>query len=105
MCVRRKGCSSMLVLVGKPAWWRGDKPADAPVRDPCPTTPVLTGNVRAFPAGERGPQGLRKLFFFKASVTDAQLWLNDVHLVVEWSEFANCHFQQRVKPIINEQGF
>jgi hypothetical protein len=38
-------------------------------------------------------------------VTDAQLWLNDVRLVVEWSEFASCHFRQRVKPITNEQGF
>jgi hypothetical protein len=72
MSVRREGCSSMLHDVGKPEWWRGDTPAGAPIPDPWPT-PVLTGDVRAFPEGERGPQGLRTLFCFRASVTDAEL--------------------------------
>jgi hypothetical protein len=93
----------LLPAVRNPDWWRGEQPADAPARDP--RTRLVTGDVRDIPEGERDPQGLRTLYFFRASVTDAELWLNDVHLVVEWSEFTNCHFRQRVKPITNEQGF
>src|SRR4051794_37733935 len=103
-CVRKEGCSCMLPAVGNPEWWRGDEPADAPVGDPR-AGPRLTGRLSAIPDAERDPQGLRPLFFFKASVTGAELWLNDVHLGVQWSEFTDCHFRQRVRPITNEQGF
>src|SRR6478735_10986201 len=104
MSVRWEGCSCMLPAVDSPDWWRGATPADAPARDSWPT-PRLTGNIDAIPDGELDPQGLRPLFFFKASMTDKALWLNDARLAVEWSEFTNCHFRQRVKPITNEHGF
>jgi hypothetical protein len=94
----------MLPAVSKPEWWRGEKPAKAPTHDPWPTR-MLTGDLDAIPEREVDPQGLRSWYFFRASVTDAELWLNDVHLAVEWSEFTNCHFRQRVKPITNEHGF
>jgi hypothetical protein len=35
---------------------------------------------------------------------DTELVLNEVSLAVEWSEFTDCHFRQRVKPIINDYG-
>ncbi len=31
--------------------------------------------------------------------------LDDVLLSVEWSEFSDCHFRQRTRPITNEHGF
>jgi hypothetical protein len=36
---------------------------------------------------------------------DTEQVLNEVSLAVEWSEFTDCHFRQRVKPIINDYGF
>jgi hypothetical protein len=104
MRVRRRVWHCMLADVRKPEWWRGESPPDAPVRDPWPTR-RLTGDMGSIPDEEPDPQGLHPLYFFKASVTDAEVWLNDVHVAVEWSEFDNCHFRQRVKPITNQQGF
>ncbi len=49
--------------------------------------------------------GLRSVHFFRATVSGVQLWLNDIGLVVEWSEFENCHFRQRVRPVLNVYGF
>jgi hypothetical protein len=104
MSVRWKVWSSMLRTVSEPEWWRGAMPADSPLREPL-STPVLTGDVTAIPDTDQDALGLRTLFFFKASVADSQVCLNDVRLVVEWSEFTDCHFRQRVKPITNEHGF
>ncbi len=47
---------------------------------------------------------LARLYFFRAAVTDVELWLNDVHLAVQWSEFDGCHFRQRVRPVLNSEG-
>lgn len=94
----------MLRTVGEPEWWRGERPAEAPRRAPLSAN-VLTGDISAIPETERDAQGLRTLFFFKATVAHTEVWLNDVRLVVEWSEFIDCHFRQRVKPTANEHGF
>jgi hypothetical protein len=63
------------------------------------------GAVGALPEGELDQYGSRPLYFFRASVSDLELWLNDVHLAVEWSDFNNCHFRERAKPVVNEHGF
>ena len=41
---------------------------------------------------------------FDARVTGVQLALTDIHLTVEWSQFDDCHFTQRVRPVLNAQG-
>jgi hypothetical protein len=58
----------------------------------------------AIPDREPDPTGLHSLFFFNASVTEIELWLDEAHLAAAWSEFTNCHFRQRVRPVTHEQG-
>lgn len=93
----------MLPAVGQPEWWRGEKPADAPRGQL--SRGLVTGAVGAVPDGDLDQIGARPVYFFAAVASGTELWLNDVHLTVEWSEFNDCHFRQRVKPITNEQGF
>lgn len=87
----------------RPEWWRGERPADLS-RGPS-SRGLLTGVIEAVPEEELDQFGSRPLSFFNATVSGVELWLNDVHLAVEWSEFENCHFRQRVKPVTNELGF
>lgn len=90
--------------VGSPDWWRGQSPPDRPRGRPRDWA-LVTGAVPSVPEGQFDEYGSRPLYFFGAAVADIELWLNDVHLPVEWSEFENAHFRQRVKPVTNERGF
>jgi hypothetical protein len=93
----------MLLGVVMPEWWRGENPAGEPRGQL--RRGLLTGVVDEIPTSELDQYGSRPLYFFSAAVSDVNLSLDDVHLTVEWSEFSDCHFRQRVKPITNEQGF
>ena len=93
----------MLLGVVMPEWWRGEKPADEPRGQL--RRGILTGVVDEIPSSDLDQYGSRPLYFFSAEVSDVNLSLDDVHLSVEWSEFSDCYFGQRVKPIINDQGF
>jgi hypothetical protein len=42
--------------------------------------------------------------FFRADAREMELWLNDAHLTVGWSEFDSRHIRQRVRPVLNEHG-
>lgn len=89
--------------VGGPEWWRGESPSHRPRGQP--GQGLLTGGVEAVPDGDLDEYGSRPLYFFGAKVSAVHLWLNDVRLAVEWSEFDSCRFRQRVKPVTNEHGF
>ena len=88
-----------------PAWWRGEVRPEAPQGYIGPEG-VITGDVSAIKHPPADPRtGLASLYFFRAVLRNTELWLNDVHLTVEWSEFHGCHFRQRVRPVLNELGF
>src|ERR1700754_5120105 len=89
-------------VTDEPAWWRGEKPTEAPRVD----AGVITGDVSAITYPSANPlTGQASLYFFRAALRNTELSLDDVHLVVEWSEFHECRFRQFVKPILNELGF
>jgi hypothetical protein len=91
----------------KPEWWRGQSPP----RDAwglASAAELVSGPVTTIDLDAIAPSphdGLREVYFFRTTVSRVQLWLNDISLVVEWSEFDNCHFRQRVRPVLNECGF
>lgn len=92
-------------MTAQPTWWRGEPRAESPRGEIGPAG-VMTGRHSGFdlpPVDDR--DGLRDLYLFRATVTDAELSLDDVHLRVEWSELEGCRFRQRVRPVTNEQGF
>ncbi|HVK28892.1 MAG TPA: hypothetical protein VM575_11155 [Nocardioides sp.] len=93
----------MLVSVTAPEWWRGQTPTERPRGHPRQS--ILTGVVDSVPLGDLDQYGSHPLYFFDAAVSAIDLWLNDVSLAVEWSEFENCHSRQRVKPVTNGHGF
>ncbi|MGD8201296.1 hypothetical protein ACQE98_11590 [Ornithinimicrobium sp. W1679] len=87
-----------------PDWWRGQVP---PGRPPDGLSPreLVTGSVSA--VGSSGlilSTPLRRLHFYRATVVGVDLWLTDVHLAVEWSEFHDCRFRQRVRPVLDPDG-
>ena len=87
-----------------PHWWaRGLAPAMTPRGEDA--ADWLTGPHTAIPLPpvEDGT-GLRRLYVFDARVTGGQLVLTDIHLTVEWSQFEDCHFTQKVRPVLNGQG-
>ena len=92
-------------MTAQPTWWRGESRAESPRGEVGPAG-VMTGRHFRFelPAVD-DRDGLRDLYLFDATVTDAALSLDDIHLRVEWSEFESCRFDQRVRPVTNEQGF
>jgi hypothetical protein len=94
----------MAHVTERPTWWRGESPALAP-RGHVGVCDVVTGRRSAItipPVDHR--TGLRDLYVFDAQVSEADLSLDDIHLSVEWSEFEDCHFRQRVRPALNEHG-
>ncbi|MGW5192870.1 hypothetical protein ACWEOO_26735 [Kribbella sp. NPDC004138] len=87
-----------------PGWWRGQSPPGQ-ARDVAPADMLVSGPVTSIDLDAIAPRGgLRGVHFFQAAVSGVELWLNDISLVVEWSEFDNCHFRQRVRPVLNEYG-
>ncbi len=93
------------MVTGRPDWWRGQVPADRPPpwvgREEAVTGTVEKVDAPDIPLRD----GLRPLHFFRAAVTDVQVWLNAVHLTVQWSSFEGCHFRQRVRPVLGTDGF
>jgi len=70
-----------------------------------PLTVPTTGELSVVPLPPpRAPGDLRPLHFFKAHVSGASIEMNELHLFTEWSTFEDCHFTQRLKPILNEFG-
>ena len=57
------------------------------------------------PGDELDEFGSRPIYFFSAVVSGTELALDEVHLSAEWSEFNDCRFRQRVRPVTNEHGF
>lgn len=94
-------------VTGDPEWWRGAKPPDdvpsqwLSSRDEC----ITGSHLGMLETPEPDSTGLRRLTFFRARVRGVELSLNDAHLTVAWSEFEQCHFRQRVRPVTNGQGF
>jgi hypothetical protein len=69
---------------------------------------LITGTVTspdALPTPAGGGASLHALYFFRARVRDIEIALSDTHLSVEWSQFDGCHFRQRVRPVLNADGF
>ncbi|MFI7068583.1 hypothetical protein ACIBL3_46880 [Kribbella sp. NPDC050124] len=93
-------------MSSKPEWWRGQSPPRV-AQDPASTGRSVSGSVTTIDldAITPGGSGLRRLYLVRATVSDVQLWLNDVSLLVQWSAFENCHFRQRVRPVLNQYGF
>lgn len=89
-----------------PDWWRGQQPPnDPPTEWTSSDREYITGRqTDTLAVPEPGSTGLRRLTFFRAEVREQELWLNDAHLTVSWSEFVDCHFRQRVRPVTNEHG-
>lgn len=89
-----------------PDWWRGQKPPHTvPVEWGWGNDGWITGRQEGALDGVHALEsGQRRIAYFRAEVRDMELWLNDVHLAVTWSEFDNCHFRQRVRPVLNEYG-
>lgn len=88
-----------------PPWWRGRPYGyDSPhlLED---SYPINTGDVQELAWGEPDSTGLRSLVFSQARVVGQEIWLNDASFHARWSEFDDCHFRQRVRPICNEFGF
>lgn len=89
----------------KTGWWRGQSPPRQ-ARDVAPADMLVSGPVTSIDLDAIAPRsGLRGVHFFRAAVSGVELWLTAISLVVEWSEFDNCHFRQRVRPVVNEYGF
>jgi len=90
----------------KPEWWRGQSPPRL-AQDPTSAGKAISGSVTTMDLDAIAPggSGLRPVYFFRATVTGVQLSLNDVSLLVQWSGFQNCHFGQRVRPVLNDSGF
>jgi hypothetical protein len=87
-----------------PDWWRGQRPPSA-YDGPRPVFqgPLFSLDLAEVPLVEA--LGHRALTFFRARARGMDLWLNDVRLVVSWSEFDGCTFRQRVNPVRNAQGY
>ena len=90
-------------MTDPPRWLRGLEPATSP-RGEDVTNPLTGPHTEIpLPPVEEGI-GLRRLYAFGARVIGAGLSLTDLQLTVEWSQFQDCHFTQRVRPVLNAQG-
>ncbi len=90
-------------MASEPAWWRGEKPAAEPRGSALDE--VQRGEFSEFAvAPVVAGIGLREVNVFDARVTGADLALTDLHLKVEWSEFNDCRFHQKARPVLNEYG-
>ena len=93
----------------RPYWWRGTKPKPLWWHGPTPRPAwarandyevVLSGEVDEFRADAAPLTGtLRHFVFDQAHVTGVTLPLDEVALTVGWSEFEDCTFTQRSRPL------
>lgn len=89
---------------GEPAWWRGETPSADP-RGSAADGSLLKGAMTRLD-GLTTTLGdpLQDLYFFDAQASGIEVWLTGIHLMVEWSEFDQCHFRQRSRPVLNSDG-
>lgn len=85
-----------------PDWWRGTTPHRLPAVDGT----LITGEIREFDGSLLRVNDLsllRPAFFHEAHVSGIEVVLDDVSLVVCWSEFEGCAFRQRSRRL-NARG-
>jgi len=87
-----------------PSWWRGQPP-----QQPRPSGAVVVRDDVArldLSSLERSTDlGLAHVSVREAHVQGLDLCLDDTKLTVWWSQFEDCVFTQRARPVTNAQGY